>query len=256
MTIRLSALVVAHNEEKHLPDCLQHLLFADEIVIILDKSTDHSLHIAKKYTDKVIEGSWNIEGDRRNLGIENCQGEWILEVDADERVSPALAEEIRQVISGATNCDYYNIPFDNYIGKRLVRYGWGCYWGVRSAPRLFKRGKKIWARAAVHPSYSFSGESGSLKNSMIHYVDDNISDMIRRFDRYTDANADDLISKGNIGSFWNNFRQIFSRFFKCYISRKGYKEGSYGFINGIFAGLYPIFSYLKAKERLGQPIED
>lgn len=248
MTIRLSALVVAHNEERHLPECLDHLAFADEIVVVLDRSTDHSYRIARKRTDRVFEGGWEIEGDRRNFGIECCNGEWILEVDADERVSPQLAEEIFCLIRGATQFDFYHIPFDNYIGQKLVKHGWGCYWGVRSAPRLFRKGKKIWGTATVHPSYALSGEGGRLENPMVHYVDDNISDMIKRFDRYTEANAKDLIARGNIGGYWRNFRRIFSRFFKCYVQRKGYKEGAYGFLNGLFAGLYPLVSYLKARE--------
>ena len=82
---------------------------------------------------------------------------------------------------------------------------------------------------------------------MIHYVDRDISDMIRRLDRYTTAKAADLRDSGNIGSFAANVRRMFSRFYKCYIGRKGYKEGPYGFLIALFAGLYPILSYLKAR---------
>ena len=260
MSVRISALVVAHNEERHLPECLQTLKFADEIIVVLDRSTDHSYRIAMKQTNLVYEGSWEIEGDRRNFGIGKCSGEWILEIDADERVSPDLASEILEQIKNKrsdkkTDYTYFNIPFDNYIGSKLVKNGWGCYWGVRSAPRLFKKGSKTWESGTIHPSYKISGEGGKMKYSIVHYVDDNISDMIRRFDRYTESNAKQLISKGNQDGFWNNFRRIFSRFFKCYVQRKGFKEGSYGFLNALFAGLYPIVSYLKAKEIIEQRTE-
>lgn len=255
MSVKLSALVVAHNEERHLPECLGSLKFADEIIVILDNCNDKSLQIAKEFTDHVIEGSWQIEGDRRNLGIENCKGEWVLEIDADERVSPELAREITHTLDNPEENDYFYIPFHNYIGHMLVKEGWGCYWGVRSAPRLFKRRNKIWGKTTIHPSYKITGQSSRLKNPVIHYVDDNISDMIKRFDRYTEANAKDLVNKDDIGNFWGNFRRIFSRFFKCYVMRKGYKEGSYGFLNAMFAGWYPIFSYLKAKEMIGQQSE-
>ena len=84
--VNLSALIVVNNEEKQLQECLQTVKFANEIVVILDKCTDKSKKIAKKFSNKIYEGSWDIEGERRNFGIQKCKGKWILEIDADERV--------------------------------------------------------------------------------------------------------------------------------------------------------------------------
>jgi len=243
---RLSALVVAHNEEAQLGDCLEALRFADEIVVVLDKCTDRSKEIAARFTDRLIEGAWDIEGDRRNTGIAACRGAWIVEVDSDERVPPELAREIRE-IAGKENDGYYLIPFDNYIGDRRVRYGWGASWGVSAAPRLFRAGCKEWGPQRIHPALTLRGPQGRLTNRMIHHVDRNISDMIHRLDRYTTAKAADLRASGDIGKFSSNVRRIFSRFYKCYIGRKGYREGPYGFLIALFAGLYPILSYLKAR---------
>lgn len=243
---RLSALVVARNEERQLADCLERLRFADEIVVVLDGCTDGSKEIAARYADRLIEGVWEIEGARRNLGIAACTGEWILEVDADERVPPALAEEVRDAIATAAP-GYFLIPFDNYIGKRLVRYGWGASWGVGASARLFSRRAKRWGDQRVHPEVEIEGERRRLENAMIHYVDGSISDMIKRLDRYTTARARDLRDSGEIGSFAANVRRIFSRFWKCFVARKGYREGAYGFLIALFAGLYPILSYLKAR---------
>src|SRR5688500_5961357 len=125
---RLSALVVAHNEAHQLADCLERLRFADEIVVVLDKCTDASKEVAARFTGRIVEGSWEIEGERRNLGIAACRGAWILEVDADERVPRALAEEIRRVVAAPAG-DWYLIPVDHYIGTRLVRHGWGAWFG-------------------------------------------------------------------------------------------------------------------------------
>ncbi len=117
---RLSVLVVAHNEEAQLADCLERLRFADEIVVVLDKCSDGSKDIAGRYADRLVEGAWEIEGPRRNGGIDACTGDWIHEVDADEWVAPELAAEIRLAIGGAApGC--FQIPFDNYIGDKLVR---------------------------------------------------------------------------------------------------------------------------------------
>ena len=242
----LSCLVVAHNEESQLAACLDTLSFADEIVVVLDKCTDGSKDHAARYTDRLIEGSWDIEGERRNTGIKACSGDWILEVDADERVSAALAGEIRETIKTAPS-GYFLIPYDNYIGDNLVRYGWGAAWGVSATVRLFSKGCKRWGPQRIHPSVTFSGASGRLQNRMIHYVDRDISDMIARLDRYTSAKAADLCASGDIGQFSANLRRIFSRFYKCYVSRRGYREGYYGFLIALFAGLYPMLSYLKAR---------
>lgn len=244
--IRLSALVVAHNEEAQLDACLDTLRFADEIVVVLDKCTDRSKEIASRYTDRLIEGAWDIEGERRNTGIAACNGDWVVEVDSDERVPRELADEIRE-ISGRGGDGYYLIPFDNYVGARRVRYGWGASWGVSAAPRLFRKGCKQWGSQRIHPALTLRGPEGRLENRMIHYVDRNISDMILRLDRYTTAKAADLRASGDIGRFSSNVRRIFSRFYKCYVGRKGYREGPYGFLIALFAGLYPILSYLKAR---------
>jgi len=242
----LSALVVAHNEEDQLQACLETLRFADEIVVVLDKCTDGSKEISEKRADRIIEGSWDIEGPRRNTGIEACTGEWILEVDADERVTPELAGEIRARLETAP-FGYFLVPYDNYVGDRLVRYGWGASWGVSATVRLFARGAKVWGDQRIHPGVTFSGKRMLLENRMVHYIDRDISDMIARLDRYTTARARDLRESGKVGSLANNTRRFFSRFLKCYIFRKGYREGGYGFLIALFAGLFPLVSYLKAR---------
>jgi len=242
----LSALVVAHNEEARIADCLDTLRFADEIVVVLDRCSDRTEEIARRYTDRLLPGAWEIEGDRRNAGIEHCRGAWVLEVDADERVPPALAEEIRTTIAASTS-DWHEIPVDNYIGARLVRYGWGASFGRSAYPGLFRRGAKSWGRERVHPKLVFAGSKGARLGVPIrHDVDRDISDMLRRLDRYTSARAKDLRQSGDPGSFAGNVRRIFSRFWKCYVGRKGYREGGYGFLIALCAGLYPILSYLKA----------
>lgn len=246
--MKLSALVVAHDEQARLAACLEKLAFADEIVVVCDKCTDSTPDIARRFGAQVVEGSWDIEGDRRNTGIAACTGEWVLEVDADEHVPAALATEIRHVIE-ITQYDWHEILVDNYIGDRLVRHGWGASYGKAAYPGLFRKGAKTWGRDRVHPSLKWKGRKGPmLKSRLDHYVDRNISDMIRRLDSYSTAKARDLRDKGETwGSTAANIRRLFSRFFKCYVRRGGYKEGGYGFIIATCAGLYPLLSHFKAK---------
>jgi len=247
----VSALVVIHNEERQLADCLDGLTFADEIVAVLDRCTDGSRGIAAGFGAKLLEGAWSLEGDRRNAGIEACAGPWILEVDADERVSPDLAREIRDLTS-TSNSDWHDVPIDNYIGDRLVRYGWGASFGRGAHAALFRKGAKSWGPERVHPKLTFSGTRGiRLRSPIRHFVDRDISGLIRKLDSYSTAHAQDLRESGDIGTFGHNVRRIFSRFYKCYVARRGYREGPYGFLIALLAGLYPVLSYLKARLEAG-----
>jgi glycosyltransferase involved in cell wall biosynthesis len=244
---RLSALVVAHDEERQLADCLSCLDLADEIVVVLDRCCDRSREIALQFTERLVEGAWEREGPRRHAGIDACCGEWILEVDADERVTAELTTEIRRVVE-TSSADWHLVPIDNYIGARLVRWGWGASFGRTAHAALFRKGVKHWGDERVHPTVSLAGRQGETMSSrLLHYVDRDISEMLQRLDRYTTARAQDLRESGDIGTFGRNLRRIVSRFWKCYVGRKGYREGPYGFLIALCAALYPILSYLKAR---------
>lgn len=243
----ISAVVVVHDEEAQLADCLTTLSFADELVVVLDRCRDRSQEIARDFTSLIVEGAWEREGPRRHAGIDACSGSWVLEIDADERISPELAAEIRRIAEHST-ADWHLIPVDNYIGGRLVRWGWGPGIGKSAYAGLYRNGAKRWGDQRIHPSITLSGAQGpALEARLTHYVDRNISDMLARLDRYTSARARDLRESGDIGSYGANLRRILTRFWKCYVGRKGYREGPYGFLIALCAGLYPILSYLKAR---------
>ena len=243
---KLSALVVAHNEEHRIKACLERLAFVDEIVVVLDRSTDGTKAIAETFTERLLEGSWELEGERRNAGIDFCRGEWILEVGADEWITPDLGGEIRRVIENP-NGDIFNIPVHNHVGGTWVRYGWGGNFGKNGYPGLFRKGVKTWGSERIHPRLTVTGVQGpELENALVHHIDDDISDMIRRFDRETTAHAKDLADRGGMGSFPNMVRKVFSRFWKSYVARKGYKENGVGFVIALCAALYPVVSHLKA----------
>ena len=245
--LKLSAVISVHNEENQLTECLKTLEFADEIVVLLDNCTDGSEVIAQVFTDRIVPGAWPKEGARRNAGIEACTGNWVFEIDADERVPEALSKEIRRTVE-TSDADWHEVPVDNYIGERLIRWGWGASFGKSAYPGLFRRGVKVWGDQRVHPNLTWSGRKGAmLSNRLVHYVDRNLSDMIKRLDNYSSARARDMRDSGQIGSTANNVRRFFSRFIKCYFFRKGYREGGYGLMIAICAGLYPLLAHLKAK---------
>jgi glycosyltransferase involved in cell wall biosynthesis len=246
--MRLSALVVARNEEARLSGCLATLAFADEIVVVLDRSTDASAEIARSAGAVLLEGAWALEGDRRNAGIAACSGDWILEVDADERVPSELGAEIRALIARSTAA-FHRVRIDNYVGERLILHGWGGSFGTTLKPILFRRGAKHWRAQRVHPGLDWTGSEGErlTAHGIRHEVDRDISDMLRRLDRYSSAKAADLLDQGDIGTLGNNVRRFISRTFKCLIGRKGYKEGGWGLLIALCAGLFPLLSYLKAR---------
>jgi glycosyltransferase involved in cell wall biosynthesis len=246
--LRLSALIVARNEEARLPDCLASVAFADEVVVVLDRSTDRSAEIARDAGARVLEGAWELEGARRNAGIAACTGDWVLEVDADERVDAALAAAVRRVIA-ESRFAWHLVPVDNYVGGRLLRHGWAGSFGTTAVPRLFRRGAKRWRMQRVHPGLDWTGEQGPriTEGALVHLVDRDVSDMLRRLDRYSSAKAADLIASGKVGSLAGNLRRFVSRAFKSYVSRKGYREGAWGVLLAFCTGAFPLLSYLKAR---------
>jgi glycosyltransferase involved in cell wall biosynthesis len=247
---KISAVIVAHNEEEKIADCLKSLSFVDEIVVVLDKCSDNTKKIAQQFTDKIIEGSWHIEGARRNIALSAASFEWILEVDCDERFSAELADEILEITKNSIPCAA-QVTIANFVGTRHVKFGW-----LRTLAPLnreiltFKGAKKYHEDREIHPTYSLKAEVKILKNPLTHLMDDNVADTIARFNRYTNWRANDMRLKSKIkGGFLKSMIDFELRFFKAFILKKGYKEGALGFLIAVLAGLYPVVSYLKAREK-------
>jgi hypothetical protein len=164
---------------------LASLAPADELVVVLDRSTDGSRSIASGALcrgggARVLEGAWELEGERRNAGIAACTGDWILEVDADERVPPALWDAVRRVCADSPH-GFHRVRIDNHVGDRLIRHGWGGSFGTTLKPALFRRGAKRWRAQRVHPGLDWTGTEGEpIEEAGIrHEVDRDISDMLR-----------------------------------------------------------------------------
>jgi glycosyltransferase involved in cell wall biosynthesis len=244
---KLSAVLCVRNEERRLAQTLESLAFADEVVVVLDRCTDRSRVIAEAYGAVTVPGVFPLEGPRRSAGQQAATGDWIFEIDADEVVSAELAAEVRAQIA-VEGCDWRKVPIANFIAQRHVRYGWGGSFGTTLAARLYRRGAKRWGGERVHPGVRFDGIEGApLQTALRHEFGQDVSDILRRFDRYTDLRAHDLREHGGkLGQLDNAFRGV-RRFWKCYVSRQGWREGGWGLLIALMAGLYPLVSCLRAR---------
>ena len=247
--VRLSLLIVAHNEEHQIADCIKSGAFANETVVLVDRSDDQTGSIAEGLGAKILQGVWPDEGERRTAGIDVCSGDWILELDGDERVTPELATEILETLP-LTSADYFVIPFHNYVGGRYVRFGWGAYNGVGGKAALFRRGKKKWHGGTVHPKITLEGQREEMASHINHYIDDDMAGMFDRLNRYSTAAAIDAVAAESIPNRLTTFRRFFSRFMKSYLNKRGFREGCTGVALALFSGMYPVLVYIKSQEIL------
>ena len=244
----ISALVIVHNEELILDECLKRLDWADEICVVLDKCTDRSKEIALSYNARILEGSWEKDGSRHDVGFDFCRTEWIFEVDSDEWITGELAKEVRATINAA-EYDVYDVKVDNYVGGRHIVHGWGGgALGKDSCNALFRKGLKRWGPQRAHPHITVAGTvcPECLKNPIIHNIFADISAIIRCVDRYSTYRAKDLVRNNEVGSLANAARKFLSRFWKIYVKRRAWKEKELGFVLAFCAGLYPLISHIKA----------
>src|SRR5947209_6946194 len=179
--VKLSALVCAHNDEARLADCLRGLSFCDEIVVVADRCTDRSQEIARQHGARVIDGIFPLESQRKAAGVAACVGEWVLEVEPDERVDAALAYEIRAAIHSRPAGDWFDVPVANFVGETLVRRGWGSGLGDVVAPRLYRSRVKSWTARRVAPAVILEGRfAGALETPLIRQADADIGHMMAR----------------------------------------------------------------------------
>jgi glycosyltransferase involved in cell wall biosynthesis len=247
--VKLTALVCAQNDEQHLADCLRALAFCDEIVVVADRCTDRSADIARQHGARVIEGIFPLESQRKAAGVAAGLGEWVIEVEADERVGSTLAYEIRAAIHGRPAGDWFNVPVHNHVGERLVRRGWGAGLGASLAPKLYRRRVKRWRAGRVAPDVTMGGRyAGAIETPIERRADADLGQLISRLDRQTWLRAQDLADAGAPGDLVGDALRGVGRFFGCYVWRQGLREGELGFVISLMAGVEPVLSGVRARE--------
>lgn len=249
--VKLSALVCAHNDEARLADCLRRLDFCDEVVVVADRCTDRTQDIARQFGARVIDGIFPLESQRKTAGVSACLGEWVLEVETDEHVEPALAYEIRAAIHGRPGGDWFDLPVNNFVGATLVRRGWGAGLGDLMAPRLFRRRVKRWKARRVDPAVVLDGRfAGELETPILRHAAPDIGHMMARLNRLTSLRAQDLADAHDGGDLPSDLIAAIGRFWGSYVLRQGVREGELGFLIAVMAGLEAVLSGARARELL------
>lgn len=248
MSVPLSVVILTKNEAGRLPECIRSVAWADDILVIDDESTDDTCRIAEALGARVLRRKMDIEGRHRNWANDQAKHDWVLTLDADERVTPELAEEIREVLGGTPAYKTYAMPRRNHIGTRWIRHGG---WYPSEQLRLFQRSIFRWEETTVHCRAFADTACGTLRHDVIHYSYRNLDDFLAKLNRQTTLEAEKWLRDGRRVTFGKALWRTVDRFFRAYIGKRGFRDGRWGFILAVLGGFYQFMSYCKYWEQGG-----
>lgn len=245
--MKISAIVHTLNEEKNIEACLKCLVWVDEIIIIDMYSDDKTVEICKRYTTNIFsfERSGGIVEPAREFALTKATGDWILIVDADERIPVTLANKLKE-IAASGNYDHVEIPFKNYLFGKWMNYS-GMFPDYH--PRFFKKGM-VTSSNKVHGKFKTSGNCLKLDQSneglcVTHFGYKTINQYVEKLNRYTDAEVEKFIIQNKKFTKMKMVMAGFYEFRRRYFSKKGYKDGVHGIIVSLLRGFYHILIYAK-----------
>jgi len=246
MRDKISACVIAFNEERKIRRCLQSLTWCDEIIVVDSFSTDRTLEICREFTDRVYQHEWLGYVGQRNLVREMSNYPWILFLDSDEEVSPALRDEILAEFEQGTN-DYvgYEFPRLVYYLGRWIRHG---EWYPDVKLRLFKKEFGRTEGQEPHDRVSVNGAVKRLKNPVWHYTYDDITDHVNTLNRFSSIGAQQKFVHESPFRWTDLFLRPMFRFIKGYILRRGFLDGSHGFVIALMSAYGAYLKYAKLWE--------
>lgn len=236
---KISVTIITHNEEENIEDCLKSVRWADEIVVVDSYSTDKTVEICKKYKVKTVKNKWLGYSNQKNLAIDKARNEWILSIDADERITKELLDEIRKEFEKDIPIDGFYIARKNFFLGRWIKH---CGWYPDYNLRLFKRSKGRFIEREVHEKAEVKGETKFLKHPLEHYTYKTLSDFISRLDRYSTLSAIELHKKGRTAGWPHLTVRPVTMFLRMYFLKKGFLEGFYGIL---LSGLYSFYTFSK-----------
>ncbi len=243
MNPHLSIAIIALNEERNLPDCLASVAFADEIIVVDGGSDDRTCDIARAAGARVLESrDWSGFGDQKNRAIEACNGQWVLSLDADERVPEKLRDEILFVLRDPA-FDVYEIPRRSYYCGRLMRHSG---WWPDHVRRLFRRGTARFSQAPVHESLETDRRVGRLLNPIEHWSFRSMEQVLDKVNRYSSLSAPVVVARGRRPTIVTAVMHGAAAFFRTYVLKRGFLDGTHGFMLAVSNAEGSYYRYVKA----------
>ena len=246
---RISVTIIALNEEANIRECLESVKWADEILVSDSGSADRTAQICREFGAKVFDDEWLGFGRQKNLVGDRAAGEWILNIDADERVTPGLREEILKAAAEGFAAGYL-IPRKNYFGEKWIRH---CGWWPDHNLRLYRKGLGRFTDRYVHERVEVNGPVAKLTNPLVHRTYKDVSDYLRRMERYSTLAAQEMLSQGRSAGVIDILLRPPFTFFKMYILRRGFLDGTAGVILSTLYAAYTLAKYAKLREMKTNP---
>ncbi len=242
----VSAFIVCCNEEEQIRRCLESLVWCDEIVIIDSGSTDRTLDICREFTKTIFQRPWPGFVAQKRFGLEQCSSDWVLNIDADEVVTPELQKQIVEALgSDSVTCGYELSRIVFFLGQFWRKGGWYPEYRLR----LCKRDKTTWGGEDPHEKALVDGPTKRLNGELLHFTYRDFSNQIRTLNSFSQTSAESMWKRGERASLGKILLNPLARFFKFYLFKKGYREG----IRGLFVALIEMFSvflkYVKLWEK-------
>ena len=242
----LSVIITTFNEAHNIAAVLETVKWADEIMIVDSFSTDQTIEIAKTYTDRIVQREYSGPADQKNWAIPQAQHDWILILDADERIPVALQAEIKATLNQDIAFDAFEISRQNYFMEQKIKYSG---WQGDKVIRLIRKDKCRYDDKQVHEEIERKGiRVGTLKNKMDHFTFKDLDHFLDKQRRYAEWSARDHLEKTSNPGFYHFFIKPLFRFFKHYILKGGVLDGKVGFIICVIMAWGVFLRYAKIKE--------
>ena len=242
---KLSVTVITKNEAANVDAALQSVSWADELIVVDAESTDGTADLARKYTDRVVVRPWPGFVEQKNYAASLASHDWILSLDADERVTPALATEVQATLARDPSCVAYQAPrVSQYLGRWIRTTDWY----PNEQRRLYDRRRARWTGARVHESLSADGAVGRLQGELQHLPYQNVAEHLETINRYTTLAAQQMWDEGRRAGILDVTFHPPLAFLRNYLARGGWRDGSAGFIISSLNAYYVFLKFAKLWE--------
>lgn len=236
--IPFSVAIITKNEERNIADALESVKDFDDIVVVDSFSTDRTVDICREYTDRVYQHEWPGFSRQKQRAVDYAKNEWVIILDADERVTPELKDEIVQKL-GSVQCNGFFVPRKNFfLGKWIEHSGWWPDYTLR----IFRKDAGYVEPREVHEKVVVSGLACRMESPLIHYTYRSLGDYMKKMETYSSLSAEEIIRGKGSPSFINLMVNPLIVFIKMYIIRQGFRDGIRGFM---LANLYSFQTFLK-----------